>query len=192
MPSIRTFIAIRLTDEVRQLLARVQSKLASQVDADVVRWGDKDSVHLTLKFLGDVSSDRLPVIHSAVERACQNVAPFAISVEGLGCFPSTRRPRVVWVGVRESGESLQRLQRAIEDALAEEGFERDRRGFTPHLTLGRLRRQASRGDVERLGRVVEQGVTFPALEMGVASVSVMKSELRPSGAVYTQLKQVSL
>lgn len=192
MPSIRTFIAIRLTDEVRQLLARIQGMLASQVDEGVVRWVDKDSVHLTLKFLGDVPGDRLPVVYSAVKRACRDVAPFAISIEGLGCFPNTRRPRVVWVGVRESSESLQSLQRTIEDALAEEGFERERHSFTPHLTLGRLHRRASRSDGERLGRVVEQGVTFPALEMEVASVSVMKSDLKPSGAVYTQLKRVSL
>ncbi len=192
MAAVRTFIAIQLGSDVQQLLGRIQKMLASQIDEKDVRWVDKSNVHLTLKFLGDVQSGRLPEVYQGVQAACAEIAPFAITVRDLGCFPNLQRPRVIWAGVTESMGMLQQLQQAIEEKLAQQGYERERREFTPHLTLGRVNRGIHRDGQQRIGRIVQEGVQFPPLDMPVSAVSVMRSDLQPSGAVYSELHRTSL
>lgn len=187
MPSIRTFIAVRLTQEVLDALENVQARLRGGRGGRAGRWAKVESIHLTLKFLGEVPAQRIEAINQAVARACDGLAPFCLKVARLGCFPNSRRPRVVWAGVGEETGQLLALQQNIERELAHLGFPRERRAFKPHLTLARLRKTATRGEIEALGRSVAGSEVVELARMRVSQVSVMKSDLRPEGAVYTEL-----
>jgi 2'-5' RNA ligase len=191
MEQIRTFIAIELEEPIRAGLARVQEQLTREPAARIVRWTRPGGIHLTLKFLGDVPARRIEEIGQALERACVGFAPFPLTVGGLGCFPDTSRPRVVWVGVQEESESLARLQEAVEREVAPLGFPTEKRGFSPHLTLGRVK-GASPGEARRLGELIH-GTEIGSLgQMSARAVSLMRSDLHPSGAVYTSLRSVAL
>jgi 2'-5' RNA ligase len=192
MKQIRTFIAIELDEAVKAALTDLQEQLKTEAPHRSVRWVKPGGIHLTLKFLGDVPVNRIEEIEGALTRACAGLPAFSFSVEGLGCFPHTRRPRVLWAGVREESGTLTRLQKAIEDEMDKLGFAPERRKFHPHLTLGRVRRRTSSGDMRRLGQLVSETDIGSLGQMEARSVSLMKSDLRPTGAVYTQLAAVEL
>lgn len=172
---------------MKQEISRVQAEIKkSGVSAS---WTRPDSVHLTLKFLGEVDESRAKEILGAVEAAATGLRPFKIEVAGIGVFPNPMTARVVWLGVAGEVDMLKFLQSSIEDAMSRLGFDREKRGFTPHLTLGRIRRIASRdtwlSSLEAL-KDIRLGAVY------VEGVSLMKSELRRTGAVYTELGRVHL
>jgi len=189
---IRTFIAIELSQDLKDSLTRLQGRLKRQVPERSVRWVRPDGIHLTLKFLGDVPTLRIASISQAVETACRGCSRFTIELAGLGCFPNPRRPRVMWVGVREPTGTLVRLQKAVEGTLVELGFEPEDRSFRPHLTLGRAQRRLGRSDAQRLGELIAQSDVGLLGRMSVASVNVIRSDLQPDGAVYTVLARAAL
>lgn len=190
--AVRVFIAIELSRELGDSLGRLQDRLKRQVAERSVRWVRPEGIHLTLKFLGDVPAQRVADISRAVEAACQGFDPFSFSLAGLGCFPNPRRPRVVWVGVQEPSGTLARLQKIVEGKLTGLDFEPENRPFQPHLTLGRVGRQASRSDQQQLGELITESEVGTLGSMTVTSVNVMRSDLRPGGAVYTALARVLL
>jgi RNA 2',3'-cyclic 3'-phosphodiesterase len=189
---LRTFIAIELDETLRIAIARVQGKFKRLAPPGSVKWVAPEGIHLTLKFLGDTPASRLDEIEAALRVACAGSAPFEFSVEGRGCFPNTRRPRVVWVAVREKGQALARLQAAIERQVAPLGWPTEERGFSPHLTLGRVARGASPAAEAAVGQVVEQSVIEQIGAQRVTAVNLIESELRPTGAVYRTLISVPL
>jgi 2'-5' RNA ligase len=190
--TLRTFVAIELDQELRQVLADLQSRLRREVPARAVRWVRPEGIHLTLKFLGDTSQEQVEQVKEALARAAQEVSPFAFTVGGVGCFPNTRRPRVVWVGLHEPTGALRRLRDAVEAQVAPLGFPTEKRPFSPHLTLGRVHRRASASDVQALGETIAASAVGNLDEMGVSEVCYIKSDLRPSGAVYTALSRAPL
>lgn len=153
-----------------------------------VSWVKTTSIHLTLKFLGEVAPESIGKISEALEGAADGIAPLAISVEGVGGFPNLKTPRVIWAGVRENPE-LTRLQKNIDEGLAALGFEKDDRPFQPHLTLCRIKSMASGRELGRLVGELKPDVTT---EFKAASFSLIKSVLSPKGAEYTVLKEVRL
>lgn len=188
---LRTFIAIELDEALRIGLRQVQDKLKRQISPGSVKWVSPEGIHLTLKFLGDTPAGRLPEIEAALEAACAGFAPFEFSVEGRGCFPDFRRPRVIWVAVRDRRQAFARLQAAIERDIAPLGWLTEARGFSPHLTLGRIARGAERG-APAVGRAVENSVIEQIGQQAVSAVNLIRSDLRPGGAVYTRLFSVPL
>jgi 2'-5' RNA ligase len=192
MEQVRTFIAIELDETIRIALADLQERLKAKVPRDSVRWVKSEGIHLTLKFLGNVPANRIEEVERVLTRSCAGFSAFSFSVGGLGCFPNPRRPRVVWVGVQEESETLKRLQKAIEEGMERLGFPPEGRRFHAHLTLGRTQRRASSGDVRRLGQLVEETNIGELGQMEARAVSLMKSDLKPMGAVYTQLAAVEL
>jgi 2'-5' RNA ligase len=192
MDKIRTFIAIELDESIKDGLTRLQEGLKGEVPQGSVRWVRPASIHLTLKFLGDVPADQIREITRALERSCQGFAPFSLTCGGLGCFPNLKRPRVVWVGVHEETGTLAQLQKAIEANVAPLGYPTEKRKFSPHLTLGRVQRRVSSSDLHRLGEQVGSSEIGTLGQMEVRSVNLMRSDLRPSGAVYTRLAEVKL
>ena len=192
MRTIRTFIAVELDEELKDNLRHMQRGLAEQVAPRSIRWVRPEGVHLTLKFLGDTPEDKVGAIQNALVQAAATVAPFAFTVGGLGCFPSTRRPRVVWVGLSEPTGTLAALRNAVETHVAPLGFPTEKRPFHPHLTLGRVQRRATKSEVREIGEVVAGSAIGTIDEMSVGVVSFIKSDLRPSGAVYTLLHEADL
>ncbi len=190
--TLRTFIAIELDEPLRAALGRVQAKFKRLAPPGSVKWVALDGIHLTLKFLGDTPASKMAEIAAALKAACEGFAPFEFTVEGRGCFPNFRRPRVVWVAVRERSQTLARLQAAIEQHVAPLGWPTEERGFSPHLTLGRVTKGATAAEEATVGQVVEKSVVELIGGQRVTAVSLIKSDLRPTGAVYTTLVSVAL
>lgn len=192
MALIRTFIAIKLDERIHRKLELVQGELRGAVPARTVRWVEPNHIHLTLKFLGDVPEERIDEIRRALEPVAAAAAPFAFDVAGLGCFPNTRRPNVVWVGVEEPGGRLAALQEAVETALGRLGFGREERAFSPHLTLGRVRRDGRPADIAAVGEAVEKKKAGRIGRQDVSAIAIFKSDLTPDGSVYTELAEIAL
>ena len=192
MEKIRTFIAIELDQSIRDDLTRLQERLRGEAPQGSVRWVRPAGIHLTLKFLGDVPADQIGEITRALQKSCQGFAPFSLSCGGLGCFPNPKRPRVVWVGIQEETGTLARLKKAIEESVAPLGYHTEKRRFSPHLTLGRVQKRASSDERRRLGELVGVSELGTLGQMEVRSVNLMRSDLRPSGAIYTPLAVLDL
>jgi 2'-5' RNA ligase len=192
MTMLRTFIAIALDEELRSNLDRLQENLSERMPPRSVRWVRPEGIHLTLKFLGDTQPQLVDRVKAALEQAATQIRPFSFTVGGLGCFPSTRRPRVVWVGLHEPSGRLAHLRDCIEAEVAPLGFPTERRPFSPHLTLGRVQRRASSSEVREIGQVVAASTLGTVDEMAVTEVLFMKSDLRPTGAVHTILGRARL
>jgi RNA 2',3'-cyclic 3'-phosphodiesterase len=189
---IRTFIAIELEKMQHRALRDVQTRLIRERAAREVRWVAPDNIHLTLKFLGDVDAALMPTLQQTVADACAGTAPFTLSITGAGAFPNTRRPNVVWVGVGGAVERAAELAQKIDEACAALGFAREERPFSPHLTLGRVKRDARPSDRQFIGEMIANAQIGNLGELPVERVSVMKSELHPGGSAYTRLAEIRL
>jgi 2'-5' RNA ligase len=190
MEQIRSFIAIELSDELKSKLGQLESRLKT-AGIYGVRWVNPVSIHLTLKFLGDIDAGRAGEITSAMEESFRGTSPFRLAVEGLGVFPNLRRVQVAWVGLGGDMEILKGIQQKLESNLEPLGFPAEKRAFTPHLTLARVNNRASPDDRRRLGKLISE-TDFTPVVLEVNSVNLMKSQLTRQGAVYSRLSVVSL
>ena len=192
MSVVRAFIAIDLPASLRLQLAEQIDSLRKILGGFPVRWVRADGIHLTLRFLGDTELDKIPDVKQALLKVASSHPAFSIRLAGLGCFPNTRRPRVVWLGVEEASGVLPALQAATEAACRELGFQPEMRSFSPHLTLGRVRRDADPKSVSDLGRAAELAESGPVGTTSVEEICLFQSDLRPDGAVYTKLSAARL
>jgi RNA 2',3'-cyclic 3'-phosphodiesterase len=183
---MRLFVAVHLPQEIRDGLASVQDRLR-RAQADV-SWVKPANLHITLKFLGETEPKRLERIGSALAEAARSTAPFSLTVAGVGAFGG-RIPRVVWAGVSEGAAPLETLAGAIENGLARVGFPKERRGFTAHFTLGRVR---SPRNAEVLLAAIRDEPTGPSGTVFVEQFVLMQSRLDPSGSIYTGLEHFPL
>jgi 2'-5' RNA ligase len=183
---MRTFIAIPLTKECQSMLDRLQGSLRG-FHADV-RWVAIPSIHLTLKFLGEVDPAVIPALAESLEQASRSENAFELRLQGLGCFPNLRNPRVIWCGIEGETEKLARLHQTVEAACASQGFTLEERSFHPHLTLGRVN---GKRNLQPLLDCIKIG---PDLQCGFKAdhYNVYKSTLRPQGAEYMVLKTIAL
>ena len=192
MADIRTFIAIELSADVLRRIGTLLERIQADVPPGLVRWVRPEGIHLTLKFLGDVQADRLEGLAVALQSACAPHAPFSLSIGGMGVFPNPQRPRVIWIGVDEPTGALVRLQRDVERAIAPLGFPTERRPFSPHLTLGRVKgAKIPAPTLEALGQYATHARVHVG-EMAVDAVHLMRSDLSPAGARYTELATAPL
>lgn len=187
MSMIRSFVAIPLDQELLNRIEKFQRELRN-LPADV-KWVHVHSIHLTLKFLGDVEETRIGELGGAIGRALEGFGPWVVPVKEAGAFPSLRNPRVVWVGIQDHTAALGRLQGRMEEEFARHGFAKEGRPFSPHLTLGRVR--SSRGKPDLI-RALAGETSREFGEIAIAKVVLFRSELKPSGAVYTSLKEFVL
>ncbi|MDH5364858.1 MAG: RNA 2',3'-cyclic phosphodiesterase, partial [Dehalococcoidia bacterium] len=183
---IRSFIAIELPEEAKEGLARLKKELERD-EHKFVKWVEPRGIHLTLKFLGNIPSKQVAEITEAIEGAAQRISPFHLEIGGLGAFPSLRQARVFWVGIGGEVEKLSRLQQNIDYALAAQGFAKEERSFVPHLTLARIRQGASPLERRSFGELVGSTIFEDKYDVKVESISLMRSQLTPAGAIYTCL-----
>jgi len=184
---LRLFVAIVPPPAVRDAAAEVLREMRG-LAPEGVRWVPPENVHLTLKFLGNVEPGGVAEVFAAADRAAAGVAPFELGTRGVGAFPSWRRPRVVWLGLDDSGP-LARLASRVETAFAGIGFERETRGFSAHLTLGRVKRP---GDFTALGAYADAHRDLSVGRWHVTRIAVMKSVLGREGATYEALHEAGL
>jgi 2'-5' RNA ligase len=191
MALIRSFIAVELPSGLKNELAELETQL-KKASPPVVKWVDPNSIHVTLKFLGEIFEASIDELMLAIEESAQGILPFQLEVRGVGAFPNLERPQVLWTGVKGELEKIAQLQKRIESNTEQLGFPRESRVFSPHLTLGRVRDEAGPNERRRLGKLLAD-TTFTALHnVDVDAVNLMKSQLTPGGATYSCLGSVKL
>jgi 2'-5' RNA ligase len=184
---IRSFLAIELPATVQAKIGKIE-EAAKATSADV-RWVSPGKIHLTLKFFGNIEESKIDSIAAAIQGPIGAAKPFHLSVRGTGAFPNLRNPRVIWIGLVDGEGGLAALQKEVESSLEKIGFEPEDRPFRPHLTLGRVK--SNRGK-EDLIRSVEK---YREEEIGtfqVERVVLFKSDLTPTGPIYTSLREIKL
>jgi len=180
---IRSFLAFEQPEEVRATLVEISDALRkTRLD---VRWVKPANIHLTVHFLGNTRSEDLQAIAEPVQSLCLTYDPFHVSLSGVGCFPHTRNPRVLWVGLGGDVARMAQFRDALQTLLRPFGFQEEKRPFRAHLTLGRFRGGRSpRGELEE---VLEnfRGLSSPVCTL--KDLVLFKSELRPGGSIYTKM-----
>jgi RNA 2',3'-cyclic 3'-phosphodiesterase len=187
MSTIRSFIAIPLNAEIISRIEKIQKELKA-LSADV-KWVNPKSIHLTLKFLGNIEEGSIETIAQGIQNGIKGFKPWSVAVKNMGAFPSLKSPRVVWVGIDDQDGQLVRLQNQIEKEMSKLGFEEEKRKFSAHLTLGRVRSPKGKDELVKY-LLDERERVFE--EIKVDQVILFKSELKPTGAVYTVLKEFAL
>jgi len=189
--TIRSFIAIELPEAVKTGLQQLQTELTLP-RYSFVKCVSPEGIHLTLKFLGNISAQKVTDITGVMEQASQVVSPFQLHITEVGAFPNMRRPRVLWVGIKGEVDKLIGWQQRIDEGLVPLGFAKEARPFAPHLTLARLRENCSPGDRLHFGEMVARSNADVDYNFTVTSLNLMRSQLFPSGAVYSRLAEVKL
>ncbi len=187
MDVLRLFYAMFISARIGETLTRHISQCARS-GADV-KWVESQNLHLTLKFLGEVPNARLDEILVAGDSAAEEVKAFRVFWEGFGAFPTFKKPRVIWAGMTQGGQSVSQLAGRLEDRLASIGFSREERAFSPHLTIGRVK--SLRG-IEELQKIVEKIKNSRIGEMEVSSFSLVQSTLTPKGPIYREVRNFEL
>lgn len=185
---IRAFIAIELPDAIQKELARLQDKMAAWHEPNI-KLVAPESIHLTLKFLGNVATHRLPELEKGLETATSQSQPFKLELDTLGAFPNHSHPEIIWCGLKGNLAQLMQLQRMIEACLVRLNFPAETRPFSPHLTLARLRREIDAKKRENLTAKLGESLFTEDLSLTIEGLSLMQSRLTPKGAVHTRLAE---
>ncbi|OGP66554.1 MAG: 2'-5' RNA ligase [Deltaproteobacteria bacterium RBG_13_47_9] len=184
---LRSFLAIELPKPILNKIEEVQADLRS-THADV-RWVSPEKIHLTLKFFGNIEESKIETIVQSMDEPIRVTSPFLLTVRGMGAFPHFKNPRVIWVRMAGGEEKLTSFQRQLESQFEKIGFEGEDRSFHPHLTLGRAK--SNRGK-EELIRTIEKHKEDEFGDIQVERMILFKSELKPSGPIYTPLREMKL
>jgi len=187
---VRSFIAIDLPENIKSEIRQLQEDFRKSFPR--FKWVLITSIHLTLKFLGNVADNQLDPIRKELQKIAEEQPAFRLSLKETGLFPDMRRPRVVWVGLGDDIEALSHLQKRIDSALTPLGFVPEKRAFTPHLTLARIPEGLKPVELEEFGKQWIATQINSSLYLVVKAVNLMKSTLRPTGAVYDVLASFPL
>ena len=185
--TIRTFIAIELPEKIIASISSIQESIRSY--GFKVRWVRPQNIHLTLKFLGNVREAETEAIGRGLLASANGFAPLSMTAKGIGAFPGIKRPRVLWVGVGGQINELIQLQQSLDEKLAGIGFPREKRAFKGHLTMGRVKAKI---DPKRLLEAIKAFDGFESEPFVADKIILFKSDLQPTGAVYTKLMEANL
>jgi len=187
---IRTFIALDVDDSIRDMLGATIRRMAQELPS--IRWVDPKGIHLTLAFLGDLTDERLAEAMQAAKVTAPRAMSFEIRLSHLGVFDSLLHPRVIWVGIDEPSGVLQQLHRTLNRELEKRGFAVEKRPFSPHLTLARIKVPLKPEERQSLPGLLRETKMTSSSPYRVGRLSVMKSELLRSGARYTHIQDYEL
>lgn len=188
---MRIFIAIDFPQEVITRIVRISAYLQTQVPERSLKWVEPENLHLTLKFLGEIQKDRVNEIERIMAKILKGQPSFNITIEGLGMYPTASQPRVVWLGIK-GGEPLQEIHRQMDQKLKSFGDKPEKRSFSPHLTIARVRQNNDRETIQQVGKVLSQYKVESLGTIKVESIQLYKSELMSHGPIYTLLLSVPL
>jgi 2'-5' RNA ligase len=186
MSLLRAFIAIEIPSEIHQAIEKKTAGIWAALNSSLVRWVPSSNIHLTLKFLGDVSPANVELLSQMLNVEVSQHQAFEMTFEGLGAFPNPKRPRVIWIGIHAPA-ALEALQHGIEAAAATLGYPAEKRPFSPHLTIGRVQQNVSSTGMQKIRIALEQTQVGSLGITQVTAVHLFKSDLKPTGAVYTRL-----
>ena len=179
--NVRSFIAIPVPNEGIEALEQAVKHLDEEIGRHV-RWVRPEGIHLTLKFMGDIPAAIAERVLEALLPVTSRFSPFELSISGLGAFPNSRRPRVLWAGLDGGLKSLSKLQLAVDEAVGKLGLPKDQRPFSPHLTLGRVRREAAQGQLQKIGAVIASTEIRSVPSWPADTVNLMRTKLDPAGS----------
>ena len=186
--SIRAFLAIDLNASIRDALDRFQNQADSVLS---VKWVLPQSMHLTVKFLGDIQEGQVKVLQEVLEGVVKEISPFSLTIKGIGGFPSLQRPRILWAGVAGEVDHLEVLVSCIESALSPLGFALEDRAYHPHLTLSRIKSNS-----REIGKTIGVFDLFKKEwvfgDLTVDRLCLFQSQLTPRGAIYSRLWELPL
>ncbi|MGD8402622.1 MAG: RNA 2',3'-cyclic phosphodiesterase [Anaerolineales bacterium] len=186
MSLLRAFIAVEIPPEIHQAIDKETASIRAALDKSLVRWVPTGNIHLTLKFLGDVSPANLEMLAQMLNVEVSKQPVFEMEFVGLGAFPNPKRPRVIWIGI-QAPAGLEALQYGIESAAATLGYPAEKRPFSPHLTIGRVKQKIGSAGMQKIRTALEETKVGTLGSARVSAVHFFKSDLKPTGAVYTQL-----
>jgi 2'-5' RNA ligase len=186
MSLLRCFLAVELPPSLQDAIGAATEDPRRRLGSDLIRWVPARNVHLTLKFLGDTAPSAIGLIKAALRAEVPQYQPFDALVHGFGAFPSNRKPRVLWVGLT-APPVLASLQHELDVATARLGYSSEERGFSPHLTIGRVRQNISTSGLQKIRDELEQTSIGELGSLRVEAVHLFKSELQPAGSVYSKL-----
>jgi 2'-5' RNA ligase len=189
---VRAFIAIELSESIQASIRQFQKQLQSALYEAPIRWVPVENIHLTLKFLGDIRLEQVKPLLRSMEEVTVGYPVFEFEIVGLGCFPSCKRPRVIWLGVEQTEDRLVQLHQSIDVTLIHMDFEPERKRFHPHLTLGRIKKSTRPDQLKSLARQLDEVEPFAGQVGCVESVHLIQSKLSRSGAEYTSLGSAPL
>ncbi len=187
---MRTFIAIELPQEIKDILARLQGELKKS-GADV-KWVESKNIHLTLKFLGERNEKKIAGISEIIEEAAKNNYSFQAEISSLGAFPKIDFPRIIWVGINQGDSETKKIAQELEEKIAKIGIPKVDRPFSSHITIGRTKSASNRENLVRdlknnADKLKEENLRFP-----VTKITLFKSTLTPGGPIYEALKEANL
>lgn len=191
MSDIRVFIAFDFSEDIYSALDRITIDLKKQLEGLPIRWVPIHNIHLTIKFLGNIPSNELDKLNNLLFEISNTIPSFKISLFGSGTFPSYQRPRVIWIGLK-SPPALEEFQRQLEERTSSQGFQAEKRKFSPHITIGRVAKNAPKMEITEIGRRLEN---FKIGLIGtdcLSQVHIYQSDLKPDGPVYKKLYTASL
>lgn len=186
MSLLRAFIAIELPQHLQDAIEKQTARLRQTLGSDIIRWVPIQNMHLTLKFLGDISTSHVDFLKQLLAREANSHPQFDLQLSGLGSFPNSRRPRVLWAGLHTPADLIS-LQKSIEAGTTRLGYEQEEHDFSPHLTLGRVRQNIDQTDMQKVRTTMD---TIQLGNIGTArvdSIHLFKSDRQPSGSIYTKL-----
>ena len=178
---VRSFIAIPVPDQGIEALQDTVQKLESDIGRSV-RWVRFDGIHLTLKFMSDIPAGTVEEVLEALPQVASQFPPIKLAISGLGVFPNTRRPRVLWAGLTGELEALSELQSAVDDMVGRLGLPKEQRPFSPHLTLGRVRRETSESQLRKIGEIMADAAPPSAVPWTANTVNLMRTDLDSAGS----------
>lgn len=173
---------MELSDKAREEFARITSAL-EKADADV-KWVAPGSIHLTLKFLGYVAEEKISSISESLTEIAGRTTPFEVVLDGIGVFPGWDRARVLWIGLGGGNDQVKDLAGEVEEAMSREGFEKEKRPFRSHLTLGRIRSAKNKDELEKAASLLEVNSAVS----NISKIVLFRSDLTPKGALYTPIE----
>jgi len=185
--TIRAFLALRLNHEIQNTIQAIQNTF-KQLPVDV-KWVRPENTHLTLKFLGDISSEQIDLLTPALHALAGSTKSFSLETTGIGAFPSRERPRIIWLGCRSEADAAALLTRRVENQLVSFGFERDQNPFTPHITIGRVR---SSKNLVLLSTAIEKAGRSTGLRQDISQIILFQSTLSSCGPSYTPIRTFQL
>lgn len=191
MNTVRAFIAIELPDNIQQYLTSLQSKIAHS-NEHTIKWVESHNIHLTLKFLGDITETTIPALSRAIRNSVQNISAFTLVTDIPGSFPNNKNPRIIWIGLSGDIDTLVHLQKSIELNIQPLGFFADSKGFSPHLTLGRLRDNISFQQRQNIGKTLSSLKLEEKLPFTVNNIFLVKSTLTSHSPIYSHLDIIKL
>jgi 2'-5' RNA ligase len=183
---MRTFIALALPPKIKTEISKLQNLLQQPDYKSSLKWVDPNNLHITLKFLGETTPEKVDLLSEKIKKHLHPVKPITVTLSNLGAFPSISKPNVIWSDVFPKDELIMTFKN-IETICLSEGFEQEQKPFKTHITLARLKRGTTQEQIKQISSVLKNNITIPPLTFNIDGVTIYKSVLTPQGPLYTAL-----